>query len=365
MIMSFLLEKLFVDVFAPQRGEIVTIMVDLPHEEHQDMQEWQERRQMAEEWHQEIVQFSRKYGLKVNPIVNYDATGVHNGILPEFGICEGNRVRLDDFARDSTIIISMPQFSASAPLIAFTKKYENLRVASLPTVTKAMQETGLSANYNLVAETCAQLAILFDQSNGIEVVFSTGHTCYFDKSDHKPAIQDDGRLHPNAGKAAFRFRNLPSGEVCITPNESPISKTRGEIPVSYSGELVVFVVQNNQIIDVLGDGPLAAQKREMFRNEKALRNIAEVAIGCNDKAVVTGNILQDEKAGFHWAYGRSDHLGGTIGPQDFSAPNKVTHQDIVYAKGNPIVCKRLDFVSPDGTKQTAIRDGVLIKYTQE
>jgi hypothetical protein len=361
--MTFSLEKMFVDVFAPRKGENVTIMVDLPQGEIHDTQEWQERRQMAEEWHQEMAQFSRKFGIRVNPMVTYAATGMHNGVLPEYGICEGNQVRLDDIARNSTIIISMPQFSGSAPLIAFTKNYENLRVASLPTVTKAMQETGLSADYGIIAKTCAQLAILFDQSIGIEVVFSTGHSCYFDKSDHKPAIQDNGRLHPGADKDAFRFRNLPSGEVCIAPNESPNSKTQGEIPVRYGDELAVFLVQNNQVIDVRGDGPIAAETREMFRDEKALRNIAEVAIGCNDKAVVTGNILEDEKAGFHWAYGRSDHLGGTVGPQDFSALNKVTHQDIVYAKGNPIVCKRLDFVFPDGTKRTAIRDGVLIKFS--
>jgi leucyl aminopeptidase (aminopeptidase T) len=318
---------------------------------------------MAEEWHQELIRFANNYSIIVNPVVSYAGTGLHNGDLPEYGICEGNQVRLDDIARNSTIIISMTQFSGSAPLIAYTKKYDNLRVASLPTVTKSMQETGLSADYDLIARICAQLAILFDQSDGIGVLFSTGHRCYFDKSDHKPAIQDNGRLRPDADKGAFRFRNLPSGEVCVAPNESPTSKTHGEIPVSYSGELVVFVVQNNQIIDVHGDGPIAAKKRKEFRDEKALRNIAEVAIGCNDKAVVTGNILEDEKAGFHWAYGRSDQLGGTVGPQDFSSPDKVFHQDIVYAKGNPIVCKRLDFVFPDGTKRTAIRDGILIEFT--
>jgi len=357
--MSFSLEKLFIDVFAPLSGEVVTIMYDLAHDDIHDTQEWWERRQMAEEWHHELIRFSNKYKIIVNPIISYAATGMHNGDLPEYGVCEGNQVRLDDIARGSTIIISMPQFSGSAPLIAYTKIYENLRVASLPTVTKSMQETGLSADYDLIARICAQLAILFDKSDGIDVLFSTGHSCYFDKSDHKPAIQDNGRLHPNVDKSVFRFRNLPSGEVCIAPNENPASKTRGEIPVSYSGELVVFVVQNNQIIAVHGDGPTAAKKRKEFRDEKALRNIAEVAIGCNDKAVVTGNILEDEKAGFHWAYGRSDHLGGTIGPKDFSAPNKVFHQDIVYAKGNPIVCERLDFIFPDGIRKTIILDGVL------
>jgi hypothetical protein len=361
---AFSFEKLFVDVFAPQKGERLTIMVDLPHGKIHDTQEWRERREMAEEWHQEAIRFSSKYNILVNPVVSYAATGMHNSDLPEDGVWRGERVHLEDIARNSTIIISMPQFSGSAPLIAYTKIYGNLRVASLPSVNKSMQETGLSADYDLIAETCAQLALLFNQSDGIEVLFSAGHSCYFDKSDHKPAIQDDGRLHPGARRDAFRFRNLPSGEVCIAPNESSTSKTRGEIPASFDGELVVFIVQNNQIIDVHGDGATAAKKRKEFRGEKALCNIAEVAIGCNDKAVVTGNILEDEKAGFHWAYGRSDHLGGSIGPQDFSFPDKVFHQDIVYAKGNPIVCKQLDFVFPDGTKQTAIRDGVLTQFTQ-
>jgi len=357
--MAFSLEKLFVDVFAPQKGENITIMYDLPHDDIHDNQEWLERRQMAEEWHHEVVQFSNKYDLKVNPIVTYEATGVHNGVLPEYGLSEGDKVRLDNVARDSNIIISMPQFSASAPLIAFTKIYESLRVASLPTVNIMMQDTGLSADYDQVAKTCARLAPLFEQSDGIEVIFSTGHSCYFDISDHKLVIQDNGRLHPGAGKDEFRFRNLPSGEVCTTPNESEDSKTQGEIPVSYEDELAIMIVKNNQIIDVIGNGLITTEKREMFRNEKSLRNIAEVAIGCNDKAVVTGNILQDEKAGFHWAYGRSDQLGGTVGPKDFSTSNKVSHQDIVYAKGNPIVCERLDFIFPDGIRKTIIRDGVL------
>jgi len=88
-------------------------------------------------------------------------------------------------------------------------------------------------------------------------------------------------------------------------------------------------------------------------------NIAEVAIGCNDKAVVTGNVLEDEKAGFHWAFGRSDHLGGIIGIHAFSAPDKVIHKDIVYAIGNPIVCSKLDFIFMDGKRKTAICEGCL------
>jgi hypothetical protein len=355
--MAFQLENFFVDVFAPQADEVLTIMYDLPHGEIQDNPAWQERREMAIEWHQKINTFAQNYDLSDNPIVTYEATGAPARDLPEFGQSEGNTVRLEENVKDSTILISMPQFSATAPLLVLTRKYENLRVASMPLVSKAMEETGLSADYNKVARTCTRLAPLFEQADGIDVLFSTGNTCYFDKSDHKPARQDNGRLHP--GKEAFRLRNFPSGEVFVVPNESSESKTMGEIPVRYGSEIAIFVVEKNRIVDVRGDGPMAAQKRQEFHEEKALCNIAEVAIGCKDKAAVTGNLLEDEKAGFHWAYGRSEFLGGTVSPKDFSAPNKVLHQDNVYAKGNPIVCQRFDFIFPDGTRKTAIEDGTL------
>jgi hypothetical protein len=357
--MAFELEKLFVDVFAPQSGDVVTIMYDLPHGEIRDHKKWWELRKMADEWHWQIVGFSKGCGVLVNPIVTYDAAGSHNADMPEYGMCRGERVRLEDIIRDSTIVISMPRFSASAPLIGFTRKYQNLRVASMPMATKSMEETGLSADYKQIAATCARIAPLFERADGIEVTFSTGHACYFDVSDHKTVLQDNGLLHPGAGKDAFRFANLPAGEVFTCPNEAENSRTAGEIPAVFGDETIVFVVRNNQIIDVKGDGPVAEKKRQEFCEEVALRNIAEVAIGCNDKAAVTGNVLEDEKAGFHWAYGRSDHIGGTVGVEDFSSPDKVYHLDIVYAKGNPIVCTRFDFLFPDGTRKMAITDGLL------
>lgn len=356
--MGFHLEKFFVDVFAPQRGDVLTIMYDLPHGEIKDTSAWQERREMAISWHRQINTFAQEYGVKVNPIVAYEATGAHARDLPEFGHQEGKSVRLEAIAKESTILISMPQFSATAPLLVLAQKYEDLRVASMPLVSKAMEETGLSADYSKIARVCAQLALLFDQSEGIEVNFSTGHRCYFDISDHKPARQDNGRLYP--GQKGFRLRNFPSGEVFVVPNEGLQSKTEGEIPVNANGEMVILVVERNRIVGVRGDGPLATQERREFQEEYALSNIAEVAIGCNDKAVVTGNVLEDEKAGFHWAFGRSDFLGGTVSPKDFSTPEKVLHQDIVYAKGNPIVCERFNFIFPDGTRKTAIVDGKLM-----
>ena len=358
--MAFNLEKLFVDVFAPRPGEVVTVMHDLPHGGIQDNQEWLDRRHMAEDWHKQIEAFSRRYGISVNPIVTYKATGSHNSNMPEYGMWRDQQTSIEDILKNSTIVIAMPEYSVTAPLMCLSKKHVNLRAASMPGVTRGMELTALAADYAKVAAICAQLAPLFRKADGIEVQFSTGHRCYFDISNHTSVSVDNGILHPGAGIDADRVMNLPSGEVNTCPNESKDSLTAGEIPTVIDQETMVFVVKANQIVGVHGEGPIAELKRREFTTEKALRNIAEVAIGCNDKAVVTGNVLEDEKAGFHWAFGRSDFLGGTVGVEDFSSPEKVYHKDIVYARGNPIVCKRLDFVSQNGERTTAIIDGSLV-----
>ena len=43
----------------------------------------------------------------------------------------------------------------------------------------------------------------------------------------------------------------------------------------------------------------------------------------------------------------------------FTTPKNVVHQDIVYAKGCPIVCKKLDLLLQDGTRKTVVMDGVV------
>ena len=357
--MSFNLEKLFTDVFAP-RDEVVTVMYDLPSANQADHKAWAERRGMAAEWHDGIVSFSRKYTMQVNPLLTYTATGTHNADLPEYGESKGKKVNLQDTLMRSTIVIAMPQYSPSAPLLLMTKKNPNLRVASMPLVTKAMENTGLSADYNKIASECETLAELFEHAIGIEVLFSTGHFCHFDISDNKTPLQDNGMLHKFSKDPGPRLRNLPSGEVCVAPVEKSTSKTAGMIPVWFKNELMVLKAERNKIVDVEGKSPFANRCREKFRAEPAMANIAEVAIGCNDKAVVTGNVLEDEKAGFHWAYGRSDHLEGCVGVEDFSSPDKVIHQDIVYAKGSPIEVEKLDFINPDGKRVTAIRSGIRV-----
>jgi hypothetical protein len=359
MVQSFDLEKLLIDVFAPQSGEKVLVMSDLPHGEYTDNGKWVDRREMSTEWHSAFQQLGSKLGFSVHPLLTYAATGAHSAPLPEEGEMEGQRVRLEDILADANIVIALTEYSATAPLIGFSQKLPNLRAASMPGVMKSMEQTALAADYSEVARKSHILAARLDQAVGAQVEFSTGHQLYFDLRNRK-AEADDGQVH--ADKKGMRLINLPSGEAFIAPYEGELegqpSRTEGTIPVMYDDELVLFRVEENRIVEVIGDGPQAAQKRDYFAVDQARRNIAELGLGCNDKAVISGSLLEDEKVlGMHWAYGRSDHVGGTVGVADFSDPSHVVHQDIVYPKGGSIDIVSLVLEYKDGTSEGIIKDG--------
>lgn len=357
--MAFDLGKFFDDIFSPQPGEMVTVMYDLPHGDISDNSAWKERRQMAEDWRAGLAGMADRWKITVNPPVTYASTGSNNANLPETCVMGGEEKSLDDVVRNSTIVLAMPEFSATAPLYSYAREADRLRIGSMPGVAKFMEESGLSADYHKIGEVCKKLEVIFNRAIGAEVEFSTGHKCYFDLPPENRALIDDGILHPERAGSDDALSNLPAGEVFCVPNENEDSKTEGELPAQVGGDVAVYVVEHNRITDVRGSGPEVEALREKFATDRGWQNIAEFAIGVNDKAKVTGIVLEDEKAGFHWAYGRSDHFGGQYGIDQFNSPDNVIHLDVVYAKESPIVCRKLDFVFPDGSKQTLIVDGEL------
>jgi hypothetical protein len=358
MAMVFDLEKLIVDVFAPQAGEKVLVMTDLPHDELKDNEMWVQRRTMAEEWHSGFLRLGTKGGFTVFPLLTYPATGANNADLPEAGRMGGKKILFEEVFRDANIAVAMTEYSATAPLIGFTQVFPSLRCASMPRVTRSMEQTALAADYSEVARKAHVLADKLDRSDGARVDFSTGHKLYFDLRNRK-ADPDDGQLH--ADKTGIRLINLPSGEACIAPYEGELegqpSRTEGTIPVMDGDELVLLEVRENHIQQVIGQGPRAAKRREYFAIDQARCNLAELGLGCNDKAVISGIVLEDEKVlGMHWAYGRSNHIGGVTGVEQFSDPSHVVHQDIVYAKGGPVEVASLVLEYEDGSSEEIISD---------
>jgi hypothetical protein len=356
---GFDLEQLIVDVFDPQPGEKVLVMTDLPQGDRGDYEQWAERREMAEEWRSTFEALETELGIFVHPLLTYPASGAHSGSLPEQGEMEGRPVRLEEILSDSNIVVALTEFSATAPLAEYTQRLPDLRVASMPGVTRSMEQSALAADYAEVARKAHILKDKLDQAVGARVEFSTGHEMYFDLR-YRDAHADDGQLLAHSEGA--RIINLPSGEAYIAPYEGELegepSRTEGSIPIVLGGELVVARVEENRILEVIGDGPQADDLRGFLALDQARYNIAELGLGCNDKAVVTGRVLEDEKVmGMHWANGLSEHLGGTVGQDDFSDPRYAVHSDWVYPKGGAIEISSLILEYEDGKNEEILLDG--------
>jgi len=72
--------------------------------------------------------------------------------------------------------------------------------------------------------------------------------------------------------------------------------------------------------------------------------------------------LLDEKLGLHIAFGRSDHFGGSVGPQHFSGPDAVIHLDRVYIPETQpkVLVRQVKLNGPD-LEKVIIRDGVFLE----
>jgi hypothetical protein len=358
---AFDLEKFLVDVFAPVAGERAAVVVDVPTPSVPDHPDWRERREMAEAWRVGLAALGARAGFTTLPLVTFPANGTSGADFPERGEVGGRPVAMAEILDGTSLLLALTEFSMTAALCDVCKRRPGadvFRSASMPGVQKWMEETSLAADYGEVARRCRLLKEAFLSADHAAVRFSTGHACVFDLR-HRVCEADDGYLHRDKNDD-IPVINLPSGETFQVPYEGEIagdaSRTAGELPVKEDGELVVFRVERNRIVEVIGVGPAAGRYRAFFADDPMRANIAELAFGCNDRAKVTGNVLEDEKAGFHWAYGRSDHLGGKVGLAEFRTPAHVVHQDIVYAADSPISVASADLVTAEGKPTPILRD---------
>jgi leucyl aminopeptidase (aminopeptidase T) len=321
-----------------------------------DNKAWSKRRKMAREWHRALCGARKQLGIEMLPIAFFSATGRDNANLPDIARMEGCSIPMRELLSKADIVLALTQFSATAPLMAYGRELGNLRGASMPGVTRAMEATALAADYQDVARRAAMLVKRLGKAETAAIDFTTGHTLHMDLR-FREAEADAGQCPPGIDPP---FINLPSGDAYQAPYEGERpdtpSRTRGEIPVNVGGELVVLIVEENRIREVVGKGPAADDFRATFEADPARRNVAEIGLGCNPMAVVSGNVLEDEKAGFHWAYGRSEHLGGTVGPDDFVDASTIVHFDIVYAAESPIGIASLRLEFPEGSTEEIMRD---------
>lgn len=340
------LQKLFVDVFNPQKGENICILNDFPSLEKEVNIDFIQRREMAHTWHKSCEELGKNLKFTVEPMITFEPTGGDGVPFPKEAKQKGKTIdfekKLKSFGKKD-IILAMTRYSVTGPLESRVTK-QKFRCASMPEVQKDM--SAFNADYKIVAKKAKILAKKLTEAEAARITFSTGHEVYFDLQKRIAYIDDGDCTKP--GKAI----NFPSGEAYIALYDEKGSRTQGFIPVYAKGHIMVYEVKENKIIDVISDSPHAKEFQKYFFEDPARANVAELGLGCNDKATYINNVLQDEKIeGMHWAYGYNDYMGGTVGVKDFSDPKEAVHVDIVYTKEAKIKIKQVKLFYKAGKQE--------------
>jgi leucyl aminopeptidase (aminopeptidase T) len=130
--------------------------------------------------------------------------------------------------------------------------------------------------------------------------------------EDRTAIVDAGQLNKRGA-----FGNIPCGEAFIAPVEGTGEGTlivNGSIAgIGKLAEPVELDLHEGYLTDATG--PDGARLMDLLQAEgKEGTNLAELGLGTNEEAILTGSILEDEKilGSAHVAFGASAAIGGTV-----------------------------------------------------
>jgi leucyl aminopeptidase (aminopeptidase T) len=186
------------------------------------------------------------------------------------------------------------------------------RVGTLPGVTEAIMVRCMNADYHRIAERTFRLCALLERGRVVRVVSEAG-------TDLTMPIA--GRqAHASSGlfREKGQWGNLPTGEAYLAPLEG---QSNGVLVVdgSMAGIGITttpirITVRDGYAIAIEGGAEAEALRALLEPHGRDGRNVAEFGIGTNDKAILTGVILEDEKVmgTIHVAFGDNKSMGGSV-----------------------------------------------------
>ncbi len=199
------------------------------------------------------------------------------------------------------------------------------RGATLPGVTEEMMMRCLPIDYKKMEEKINKFCEILTQGKHVHITTPLGTDLTF--SIEGRAGEPDTGIYKNPGE----FGNLPAGEAYIAPVEGT-----GEGILVVDGAMIGVVEEPIKIrfekgyaVEITGGKQAEELNKLVEEVGKDARNLAEFGIGTNEAAIVTGNVLEDEKiAGtIHIAIGNNIHFGGKV-DVPFHMDGIVTHPTV-------------------------------------
>jgi len=183
------------------------------------------------------------------------------------------------------------------------------RGATMPGVTEEMLARVMAVDFDSMAARSRAIAELLTEASTARLTCPRGSDFTLELSRRR-GIADDGALtEPGA------FGNLPCGEGFIAPlgGEGRIVVAATLAALGIAEEPVTLTVSDGRLVDAQGGlGPRFLALLEAAGERGT--NLAELGVGTNDRAKLTGNVLEDEKilGTVHVAFGASAGIGGTV-----------------------------------------------------
>lgn len=214
---------------------------------------------------------------------------------------------------DVELLITSKSLSHTNARIKATKK--GARIVTMPGITKDILERVIDIDYDKLMNVHEKLGDIIDNGKKVKIQTRLGTDFGF-SIDGRKAFGRDSGLFTRKGT----FGNLPTGEIFVAPVEETAN---GIFVVDASfagigklGKPIKIYVENGYAVKIEGD---KSEVLDALLNSvgKEARNIAEFGIGTNDKAKITGNILEDEKVigTCHIALGNNAGFGGKVDVQ--------------------------------------------------
>jgi len=186
-----------------------------------------------------------------------------------------------------------------------------VRIGTLPGVTEEMLMRLMTGDLDEIRRRSWAVATALNSGSEARITCRHGSDLRIG-IEGRLAIADGGELSSRGA-----FGNLPCGEGFIAPLEGTAEGTLvvdGSIAgVGLLDTPTSLTVREGNLTETTGSDGAALLELLTVHGEDGT-NVAELGIGTNEEAILTGNILEDEKilGTCHVAFGASAAIGGTV-----------------------------------------------------
>lgn len=182
------------------------------------------------------------------------------------------------------------------------------RGATMPGVSEDMLARVMAVDFDTMAARSKAVAEVLDEGTQAHITCPRGTNLRL-ALDGRAGIADDGELTTKGA-----FGNLPCGEGFIAPASGEGTVVTPSLAMfGLSEEPARLTVADGRLVAADG-GPGPEFIEVLLAHGEAGANLAELGVGTNDRAKLTGSVLEDEKilGTVHVAFGASAAIGGTV-----------------------------------------------------